>query len=440
MFLIFSFFSLVLSFYFFRKASGSLSFKKMNMVSWIFWYSLVIQSFIASILVVHYIDGHYGVGKIYFEHSRLYGWLAVQYCMVMLPFSMWITLILFRRKKSNQLTFQNFLKSPLVSSLTEKDIALRGVLYLLGLICILAVFYSFYSVRMYPFQGYISGGAIESLRQEVTRGFGGVVYFKNIFALMLTPILSYIFYCYYRLYKEKVDLIFFIILLFSSIAIVSFDYAKSPLAFYFLGFFFIKVALGDNINYFKVFKYFSLILSLLVGFYFITGYEDSILSLFNSYNSGMIGRIILSQAFGTYLAFDLYPVIYDHIGLSSLTNLFGDSRDRMAREIMLSVNPVAISEGTAGVINTLFVAEAWANFGLLGVVFSVIWVGFLVQIIYSFFINSKKTPIILGVYAYLSYKIPITGGFNDFIYSPALVLSISLLMLIVLFTKIRLRK
>lgn len=440
MYLIFSLICLFFSAYFFYKASGSLSPKKMNMISWIFWYSLVIQSFIASVLVVYNIDNHYGIQKVYFEDSRLKGWLAVQYCMVMLPLSMWVTLILINKKTDNIKIWNNFVSSKLESCVTEKDYALRRTLYFFSFFCILSVIYSFYSAGMYPFQGYITGGNISNLRQSVTREFGGIVYFKNIFGLVLTPIFSYIFYCYYRLYKNRIDFIFFIVLFICSISIISFDYAKSPIAFYILGFFFIKIVLGDNINYMKLIKYAVAILGLIVMFYILTGYQDTILSLFSSYNSGLVGRLTISQAFGTYLAFDLYPMVYDHIGFSSITDLFGESRERMAREIMISVNSQGISDGTAGVINTLFVAEAWANFGLLGVIFSVIWVGFLIQIIYTILITSKKSPIVVGIYAYLTCKLPITGGFNDFIYNPVLFISISFIVGLVFFVKLRVQR
>ena len=439
MYLLFSLICLSLSAYLFYKSSGSLSPKKLNLISWIFWYSLVIQSFIASVLVVYNIDHHYGVQKIYFEKSRVEGWLAVQYCMVLLPLSMWFTLIFYKKKLSNIKAFNFFIEQKIQSSLTSKDVALRKAFYLLGFICVASVIYSFFSIGMYPFQGYISNSSLGSLRQNVTREFGGIIYIKNIFGLTLTPIMSYILYCYYRLYKEKFDLIFFLFLFIASISIISFDYAKSPLAFYFLGFFFMKIALNDKINYFTLLKYFLSVSGLIVFFYMITGYQDTIFSLFSSYNSGIIGRITLSQAFGTYLAFDLYPIAYDHIGFSSLTDIFGHSRERMAREIMLSANAQGILDGTAGVINTLFVAEAWANFGIIGVTLSVIWVGIVVQVIYSTLIYSKKTPVILAIYGYLTYKLPITGGFNDFIYNPVLFSSILIIFLTVYFVRIRIK-
>ncbi|WP_179991433.1 O-antigen polymerase [Acinetobacter sp. YH16058] len=423
MYALISFIVLLTSYFFFRKVSGSMNLKKLNMVSWVFWYSLLLQTFIASILVVYSIDQHYSVEKIYFESSRLKGWLAVQYCMVVLPLSMYVCMILTNRRLNNKKVLEVFLQRKLTPCLTEKDKVIRGILYLFSLICCGAVLYSFISVGSYPFKMFIQGTDNFALyRQEVTRGFSGNIYIKNVLALTLTPILSYIFYTYYRLFREKIDLFFFILTFFSALSIISFDYSKSPIAFYLIGFIFLKVSIGDSINYRKFISYFFLIIGLIVAYYLGTGYKEGVSTLFSSYNSGILGRILLSQASGLYLSFDYYPVVYDHIGFSSLSNIFGEGRERMARELMMGVNPGGILAGEAGVINTLFLAEAWANFGVLGVLFGVVWVGFFIQILYQFFINNSKNPIKIGIYAYLCYKLPITGGFNDFIYNPSLFL------------------
>lgn len=436
MYLFISILSLILSIVFFRKAAGTIDIRKLNMISWIFWFSLVIQSFIASILIVYGVDNHYGVEKVYNEKSKLYGWMAVQYCMVMLPLSMWITLLITRQRKSNRNQWSVFVSKDIEPSVTTFDRPLRMMLYILGGLSILAVIYSFISVGKLPFQGFFSGGDVSRLRQEVTRGFGGVIYIKTILGSSMCPILSYIFYCYSRLYKEKIDILFFWLLFLSSVCIVSFDYAKSPLVFYLLGFFFLKNALGDHVNYLQLMRYSFLTICMIVGAYFLTGYEGGLYDLFSSYNSGFLGRLFLSQAFGTYLAFDLYPSVYEHIGFSSFTSIFGDARERMARELMIYTNARGVDEGVAGVINTLFIAEAWANWGIFGIMFGVMWVGILVQLIYSFFLYGKKTPIALGFYAYLCYKLPITGGMNDFVYNPGLFILSIIFILIILFVRI----
>jgi hypothetical protein len=56
----------------------------------------------------------------------------------------------------------------------------------------------------------------------------------------------------------------------------------------------------------------------------------------------------------------------------------------------------------------------------MGVLIAPFYVGIFIQALFLFFLRSKKTPVLLGVYAYLSLRLPVTGGFNDFIYAPDL--------------------
>ncbi len=73
--------------------------------------------------------------------------------------------------------------------------------------------------------------------------------------------------------------------------------------------------------------------------------------------------------------------------------------------------------GIAGVVNSLFIGEAWANFGIYGVLIAPLYVGFLIQSLYLFFLKSKKTPFLLALFVSFSIKGAITGGFNDYFYN-----------------------
>ncbi len=96
---------------------------------------------------------------------------------------------------------------------------------------------------------------------------------------------------------------------------------------------------------------------------------------------------------------------------------------------MTIVNSKGIENGTAGVVNSLFVAEAWANWGFYGVLISPIIVGMVIQIIFLFFLTHKKTPFMVGLFTYISIKLPVTGGFNDFIYN-AVMFSIIIILFV----------
>lgn len=422
MYLLISYIVLIFSFFLFRKVAGTLSISQPNMISWNYYYQLVLQSFIASILVVYEIDNHYLISKIHNDDVRFQGWLAIQYTMVAMPVGMILTLFLFG-KKSNKKNFKNYINSPLVGVITKNDVLIKQMLYLLSLICVLSVGYTYAYLTANPFIAILkmSADQLALLRIINGRNFSGNEYIRNIFAIGLTPILSYIAYGYVKLQNKKVDKYWLIILIIASVLILFYDLQKSPIFFYFFGFIFINVLLGVKINLKKLFKYLAMVLILIISMYSHLSSSDSSLdSLFGNYNQGVTGRLFLTQAAGIYLSFDIFPSSHPFIGFSSLTSLFsysGNNSERSARIIMETINSKGINEGTAGVINSLFISEAWANFGLVGVLIAPLIVGIELQFIYQYILKSRKTPLMLGLYAYFSLHIPITGGFNDFLYN-----------------------
>ena len=84
MYLVISLFFLLASYLLFKKVSGSLSLTKLNLVSWIFYFQLIAQSYIASVLVINGLDNHYVINRVS-DDAKFYGWLAVQYTMIALP-------------------------------------------------------------------------------------------------------------------------------------------------------------------------------------------------------------------------------------------------------------------------------------------------------------------------------------------------------------------
>lgn len=93
-------------------------------------------------------------------------------------------------------------------------------------------------------------------------------------------------------------------------------------------------------------------------------------------------------------------------------------------------SPEKVVGGTAGVMNSLFVGEAYANFGMKGVILSVVYVGILLSIIFIFFMKSKKTPINIVLYITITSMLASAsqGGFVDFVYNSNIIfLSFTLL-------------
>lgn len=427
MYLIVSISVLLVSSLLFRRVAGSLELTKLNMISWIFYYNLIAQSFIASVLVIYGLDNHYVINRVG-DEAKFYGWLAVQYTMIAVPLGMLLAIYL-NGYKSNRRIFFLYINAPIAPSFSFKDSYIKIPLYCLSGISVLAVLYTLAMLRVNPLIVAVSGSdalTLAGLRIEASRGFSGNIYVRNILAIGLTPVLAYISFAYWKLTRAKIDLVWFFMMFVSSFFILTYNLAKGPFVAFVLGYLFLIILINGGVSK-KLFYSFALLaLILIVSAYFLVMDVFDPLALF-SYNSGVGGRILLSQSAGTYMAFEHFPKTHDFIGFASvsgfLNNIFGaQGSDTAARILMTIFRPSHVEDGTAGVMNSLFIAEAWANFGLIGVLVAPVYVGFVIQLLFIFFVKFRKTPVMLGLLAYLSYKLPVTGGVVAFFYNPGLML------------------
>ena len=425
MFVLISMVVLAISVLLFRRVAGSLSPTEINMISWIFFYELVAQSFIASVLVVNGWDNHYIIGKVH-EEARFYGWMAVQYTMLAMPLGMLLAVNL-HGMKSNRLLFRRYVSLPMSPAVSRQDSFIRYPLYALSMASLLAVFYTFYSLGEIPLLAAIAGGDTIGLaiaRVDASLGFSGNVYVRNLFGIVLTPILAFVSYGYFKQTGSLRDRVWFFTMLTAAFFILTYDLSKAPIVMFALGFMFLRVLTDGKVSKVVFYLFGVLVLVILLTSYWLLGKVTDPTVLF-SYNSGIGGRILLSQSAGTYFAFEHFPETREFIEFSSLSSFISEAfglphSDRAARIMMAIFNPAGVEEGSLAVMNSLFVAEAWANFGLIGVLIAPIYVGLFIQTLFLFFLRSRKTPVLVGVLAYLSLRLPVTGGFNDFIYAPGL--------------------
>lgn len=431
MFLSISLITLLLSFFLFKAVAGSLALTKINLISWIFYYNLIIQSFIASVLIINNWDNHYIINTLEYE-ARLYGWMAVQYTMLALPFGMLIAVYL-NGFSSNRAIFYYYINQPIQTTMSPNDSYVRYPLYILSIIAVFSVVYTLSMLNTNPLMAVFSGFDAESLaglRQDASRQFSGNIYVRNIFAIGLTPILAYIAFSYWKLTQSRKDFLWFMSMFVASFFIKTYDLSKAPFIFFILGFLFLYVLIQGEVSK-KLFLFFACIaLILILLAYYLVMDSANLVELF-SYNTGIGGRVFLTQAAGTYFAFEHFPSSSPFIGFASFSSFISDilglpQSERAARIMMTIFHPSSVEAGLAGVMNSLFIAEAWANFGLMGVVISPIYVGFIVQLLFLFFLKSRKTPIMLGLFTYFSCSLPITGGINDFVYNAGIIITIAI--------------
>ena len=426
MFIVISLVVLAISALLFSRVAGSLAPTKINVISWIFYFDLIAQSFIASLLVINGWDNHYIISSVQSE-ARFFGWLAVQYTMIAMPLGMLLAVYL-GGMKDNRVLFQRYISAPINNTLTRRDSFIRLPLYALSAASLSSVLYTFYSLGEIPLWAAIAGGDALSLavaRVDASLGFTGNIYVRNLLGITLTPILAYIAFGYFQQTGSLRDRAWFYAMLVASFFILTYDLSKAPIVIFALGFLLFRVLTSGGVSRLVFYWFGFLALLMVVTGYWLVGRVTDPAVLF-SYNSGILGRVLLSQAAGTYYAFEHFPATREFLGFSSLSSLISESigfapSERAARIMMMIFTPAGVEEGSVAVMNSLFIAEAWANFGLMGVLIAPIYVGLFIQALFLFFLRSKKTPVLLGVFVYLSLRLPVNGGFNDFIYTPGLV-------------------
>lgn len=432
---------LVVSTYLFNKISPTLDITKINMIALTF-YVLIIFSFIGSVLIALGIDNHYMAKYIKHSETRIIGWSIVQAVMILMPLSM--LLIKKTLKVKDQEFFDYLATNPKnISSNSDSEVFL--IVTILSIVSVLSIGYTFYVIGLEnnPIINMILGASSDKLarlRILAGREFTGNVYIRNIFAITMTPFLSYIAYIYLRIKRNKKWFVLFSILFISSLIITFYDLQKAQILNYFLTLIVINIYMGDKIKLKQLFIYASIAGIVIVLMYiFISG--ESI-SRILSFNSGPLNRIFLTQSMSIFLHYEVFTYIHPLLLGASFPSIISESLlgleyERSARVVMETLRPDFVEQGIVGVYNGLFAGEAYANFSWIGIIFSIVYVGIFIYIMYIVFLRIKKTPVTIALYAYFTilYRKTIHGGFVDFIFRPIAIFIVLLCIGIVISSK-----
>ena len=423
---------LLLSYHLFEKASGSMSISKLNMISFIFYVPLVLQSFIGSLLIIHKADDdpiiNMFVNNVPYD-IRLFGWLAVLYTMVMMPIGMLAANKLFNVKSARILLGQ-YINGPIVNLTSPRDSHIRFPLYVLTIISIVTILYTYLNLKHIPWLGLFSGFdamMLAALREEAGNDFGGNAFIRQIFGNMMTPILAYVSYSYWKITKSKKDRIWFYVMFFMTFLILTHSLAKAPFIMFLFGFLFLTAMIEGKIKTSTLLIIPTICLVLLILIYFFIMGLTSGSTLFFKPGSGLVWRIVVTQIVGLYGALAVFPFSHPHIDFvntsSALSSIFGvESIEPSAKIVMRFITPEGVEQGMAGYANSLFIGEAWAHYGIAGVLMAPFYVGFIIQLCYVTLLKQKKSPIYLAIFTFLSYKWAVASSFFYFVVNPDLMI------------------
>lgn len=417
MYIVMSLAVLTAGFFLFRKAAGDMSIFRLNIVSWIFYFQLVLQSFIGANLALCGVK-QYMISRAS-HHAISMAYWAVCYVLVIMPLFMWIFQeLLFGGRIREKV--RNFFSHPMTERYGVNTRFEVRYWIALTILAFIAVVYTYAIIKHPPIIALLTGEGTQrfnELRVAAKYGFAGNEYVRNLFALFLAPFVSYVAYAYYHLKKTKGYLLWFAFSFIVAVAAVLYDGEKAPIIQYLLTLFFIRTFISGRSKKRWLLGALSLSLVLIILFYSVIGGGLDL-----AVNSGPLGRLLMTQVMGLPLVFDVFPHMHPFLMGASFPEwfckLFGLHHLRSAEVLMSIYHPRQVREGVAGVMNTLFIGEAWANFGWIGFITGPIIVGFIIQCIHNSLVSKPKAPVFVAAMGYFMFGLPVTGGFVDFIWSP----------------------
>ncbi|WBW99438.1 O-antigen polymerase [Oceanirhabdus sp. W0125-5] len=407
-----------ISTYLFYKASGTLAINKLNIVSYIY-YIFMITAFMGGSLIFLGYREHYIIKSLLINPSSInITFMFILYCAIVLPLTLILFLKLFKVNPNKE--YNNYLKKDVILEYEREAFLLVS---LISILCILLSVYMFIKMGRVPLLDLIfkSDANVSELKKEISKNFYLNSYIKNLFILTLTPLLSYFTYIYANITVDKKWIMLFGLLFTTSIFVKTYDYSMVSVIFYIVIFIFIHILIFGKLTN-KIIPWGIVCVGIVIFMYTRSGYKFE--HIFDIYN-GPIGEIIFTTVGTLFLHFDLFPNFLPFLGGRSFSpavmGVFTEKMThvRSGRVVMEFYSPYGIHEGTANVMNSNFIGEAYANYGYSGALLAPIYVGIFLAIVYFAFLRIKKKPDNMMIYIafVVFFSTTLNGGFFDYIYN-----------------------
>lgn len=426
-----SIFVILISYHQFKIVSGTMALNRINLMSIIFYFYLIFMSYLGAIFIASGFQSDTTVLSHVSNENKILGWEIISYILIAFPLGSRLAMKLFKIKNVSKL-LKNYTAQNLVPVLSSNDSYMRLMFYFLSIISLLAIVYMIVVTGSIPQKQLFSlADQVDVLlmRNSINREFQGIYYVKSILFEKLTPILSLISFSYWQMTKKRSHKIWFFIMFLATLFVLTFNLSKSPLIIYGIIILILKIYLEGKIKWkYLILTFMFVIIVLFVMFLLVA--RNSELSFIFKF---LFNRLFFDQVSGTFLMLEIFPKTYDFIGFSSMSRPISDSflggyskpATRIAMEFAF---PIASEKGIMNLLSTLFVGEAWANFGWFGVLLSPIYIGFLFGVIYFKALTSRKTPLMVSFLAYCSFGLSITTQFNNYIYNSVMFIIVFILV------------
>ena len=435
LFVISAVFVALVSFFLFRKASGTMSIYRLTIISVTYYVWLLLMFYVGLVLNILGVENYALTQRS--DRSIRMAYAAVSYVMLVMPLSMiFYQKVLFHGKIKNKV--YQFYSATIKPVQTVKDSAQIYFWSILTVICIGGVIYCYSIVPGTPIFAALSGASaleIAKLRHITTFEFPGNVYVKNLIVAQLTPYVSYVAFIYYKLYNKNSLRVWFYITFLLAVLALLYTTEVKPIALYVVGFVLIKGIISRGLST-RLIVY--IIIGAITAILMMSYLTDGLVPI--SFYGGPLSRLVMVQSNGLAAAFEVFPKGHEFLYGASLPEwmlpLFNiDEQVKAGRLLMKINNPEGVRAGTAGRQVSLFVMEAYANFGLAGLYISPLLVGFVLQSVHNIVLSLRKNPLTVSLMVMFMVGIPIISGFFRILWNVALIFVVVVTIISILWRK-----
>lgn len=411
-------FCVIVSFRLFKIVSGTMSLRKLNTISYVFYFQLVTSAIVASLLLATgKLDYHHYTDPLSYD-VKVKSWAWVMYSILAMPLGMLFINRLFKVRPV--IDFSSYINKEIIIPKPNKYLNL--IIISILVFSVLVLWYIIEKSVAIPLFSLIKGDVDLASKQRVLvrYEFGGIEYFRSFLGFMLIPIFSYYLFVVAYVKKRIFYILAFVIQFGFTAFIFLYDIQKAPIVFYLIGYIVLITFLKGGISRKQLlfFGGFSLVI-ILAAYQITTG--ESAFRLFYEYDSAFYGRVFLTGYFAFPLSFELFPDVITeptyYSGIpTAILNYFDIENIESARRLMMYMNPEGVENGTANLFSGYYLAEAWANYGYAGLIISPIIVGCVVQTVHAYLLKNPKEVLVISFYTFITVKWLLGAGVVSFVF------------------------
>ncbi len=412
---------------FYRLSGARFELTCIDPLTYIYFLQLIMASVGSYIVAANLIDNDWINYLAPTDAVRFIGWGVVQYGFLGCSIGIFLGLKIFDRNHSRL----NFL-----DNLSYKEIPWASHIFIwifLFCICFASGLHVFLSIGSIPLLSALSsiGDALAIIRSDTKIGFSGVTFIRDFGFVALGQILAYYAYSLKLHYQASLSLkILFWISLVIAILALTVNLEKGPIVIFFFSLLVIRFFHGRRSSPMAQGFAFLLIGSLLVGTYLVTLGTDLPVAYFVE---EITGRILVAQVAGVFMTLSIFPVEHDFVlfsGIGILSDAFGGSQSAGSpRMVMEHFRPNEVAAGLAGYKSSYFIAEAYGNFGFIGVLLSPFIVGAITSFYFAILKKFQNPNLAIAGITYIAFNLPYTSNFTAFYYNPGLWIVLLILLL-----------